>query len=401
MLTLDKIYHAAFVLKNVARKTDLIKATKLSDTCELYLKTENLQETGSFKLRGAYYKISQLTDEEKARGIIACSAGNHAQGVAMAAARNVIKAMICMPDGAPLSKIEATKQMGAEICLVKGVYDDAYAKAIQLQEETGATFIHPFDDELVIAGQGTIGLEILDELEDLDAVVVPIGGGGLISGIAFAIKHLNPDIKIYGVQAAGAASMFESRKAGAPVMLDSAATFADGIAVKQPGENTFRIIEEYVDDIVTVTEDEIAASILALIEKQKVIAEGAGAVAVTAVMFDKLPVRGQKVACVVSGGNIDVNILSRVITRGLVTSGRNVNLTIALTDKPGQLQEVSEIIAGCGGNVVAVHHDRADANMAITSCFLKLALETRDHQQIQEIKKRLTEAGFSLVTERV
>ena len=401
MLTLDKIYHAAFVLKNVARKTDLIKATKLSDTCELYLKTENLQETGSFKLRGAYYKISQLTDEEKARGIIACSAGNHAQGVAMAAARNGIKAMICMPDGAPLSKIEATKQMGAEICLVKGVYDDAYAKAIQLQEETGATFIHPFDDELVIAGQGTIGLEILDELEDLDAVVVPIGGGGLISGIAFAIKHLNPDIKIYGVQAAGAASMFGSRKAGAPVMLDSAATFADGIAVKQPGENTFRIIEEYVDDIVTVTEDEIAASILALIEKQKVIAEGAGAVAVTAVMFDKLPVRGQKVACVVSGGNIDVNILSRVITRGLVTSGRNVNLTIALTDKPGQLQEVSEIIAGCGGNVVAVHHDRADANMAITSCFLKLALETRDHQQIQEIKKRLTKAGFSLVTERV
>ena len=401
MLTLDKIYHAAFVLKNVARKTDLIKATKLSDTCELYLKTENLQETGSFKLRGAYYKISQLTDEEKARGIIACSAGNHAQGVAMAAARNGIKAMICMPDGAPLSKIEATKQMGAEICLVKGVYDDAYAKALQLQEETGATFIHPFDDELVIAGQGTIGLEILDELEELDAVVVPIGGGGLISGIAFAIKHLNPDIKIYGVQAAGAASMFESRKAGTPVMLDSAATFADGIAVKQPGENTFRIIDEYVDDIVTVTEDEIAASILALIEKQKVIAEGAGAVAVTAVMFDKLPVRGQKVACVVSGGNIDVNILSRVITRGLVTSGRNVNLTIALTDKPGQLQEVSEIIAGCGGNVVAVHHDRADANMAITSCFLKLALETRDHQQIQEIKNRLAEAGFSLVTERV
>ena len=401
MLTLDKIYHAAFVLKNVARKTDLIKATKLSDTCELYLKTENLQETGSFKLRGAYYKISQLTDEEKARGIIACSAGNHAQGVAMAAARNGIKAMICMPDGAPLSKIEATKQMGAEICLVKGVYDDAYAKALQLQEETGATFIHPFDDELVIAGQGTIGLEILDELEELDAVVVPIGGGGLISGIAFAIKHLNPDIKIYGVQAAGAASMFESRKAGTPVMLDSAATFADGIAVKQPGENTFRIIDEYVDDIVTVTEDEIAASILALIEKQKVIAEGAGAVAVTAVMFDKLPVRGKKVACVVSGGNIDVNILSRVITRGLITSGRNVNLTIALTDKPGQLQEVSEIIAGCGGNVVAVHHDRADANMAITSCFLKLALETRDHQQIQEIKNRLAEAGFSLVTERV
>lgn len=401
MLTLDKIYHAAFVLKNVARKTDLIKASKLSDKCELYLKTENLQETGSFKLRGAYYKISQLSDEEKARGIIACSAGNHAQGVAMAASHNGIKAMICMPDGAPISKIEATKQLGAEICLVKGAYDDAYAKALQLQEETGATLIHPFDDDEVIAGQGTIGLEILDELEDLEAIVVPIGGGGLISGIAYAVKHLNPNIKVYGVQASGSASMYESRIAGHPIMLENAATFADGIAVKQPGDTTFKIVEEYVDDIVTVTEDEIAASILALIEKQKVIAEGAGAVAVTAVMFDKLPVEGKKVACVVSGGNIDVNILSRVITRGLVTSGRNANLTIALTDKPGQLQEVSEIIAECGGNVVAVHHDRGDANMAITSCFLKMALETRDHEQIKEIKNRLSEAGFTLVTERV
>jgi len=401
MLTLDKIYHAAYVLKNVARKTDLIKATKLSDKCELYLKTENLQETGSFKLRGAYYKISQLTDEEKSKGIIACSAGNHAQGVAMAATQNGIKAKICMPDGAPISKIEATKQLGAEVCLVKGVYDDAYAHAISLKEESGATFIHPFDDELVIAGQGTIGLEILDELEDLDAVVVPIGGGGLISGVAFAIKHLNPNIKVYGVQAAGAASMFESRLAGKPITLESAATFADGIAVKQPGENTYNIISEYVDDIVTVSEDEIAASILALIEKQKVIAEGAGAVAVTAVMFDKLPVQGKKVACIVSGGNIDVNILSRVITRGLVTSGRNANLTIALTDKPGQLMEVSNIIASCGGNEVSVHHDRADANMAITSCFLKLGLETRDQEQIDEIKHALAEAGFKLVTERV
>ena len=401
MLSLDKIYHAAFVLKNVARKTDLIKATKLYDKCDLYLKTENLQETGSFKLRGAYYKISQLTDEEKARGIIACSAGNHAQGVAMAAAHNGIKAMICMPDGAPISKIEATKQLGADICLVKGAYDDAYAHALRIQEETGATFIHPFNDDEVIAGQGTIGLEILDELEDVDAVVVPVGGGGLISGVAYAVKHLNPNIKVYGVQAAGSASIYESIAAGKPVMLENAATFADGIAVKQPGDITFGIVSEYVDEIVTVTEDEIAASILALIEKQKVIAEGAGAVAVTAVMFDKLPVEGKKVACVVSGGNIDVNILSRVITRGLVTSGRNANLTIALTDKPGQLQEVSEIIADCGGNVVAVHHDRADANMAITSCFLKIALETRDHDQINEIKNRLSHAGFTLVTERV
>jgi len=401
MLTLDKIYHARFVLKNVARNTDLIRATKLSDKCELYLKTENLQETGSFKLRGAYYKISQLSEEEKAHGIVASSAGNHAQGVAMAASQSGIKSTICMPDGAPLSKVEATKQLGAEVCLVNGVYDDAYAKALQIQEETGATFIHPFDDEEVIAGQGTIGLEILDQLEDVDAVVVPIGGGGLISGVAYAIKQLNPKIKVYGVQAAGAAGMFESYRAGKLITLDSAATFADGIAVKHPGDLTFELVEKYVDDIVTVTEDEIAASILALIEKQKVIAEGAGAVAVTAVLFDKLPVAGKKVVCIVSGGNIDVNILSRVIQRGLVTSGRSFNITIALTDKPGQLQEVSEIIARCGGNVVAVHHDRADVNMAITSCFLKLALETRDREQIEQIKKELTEAGFDLVSERV
>ena len=401
MLTLDKIYHAAFVLKKVARKTDLIRATKLSKQCELYLKTENLQETGSFKLRGAYYKISQLTEEEKSRGIIACSAGNHAQGVAMAATQSGIQSLICMPDGAPISKVEATKQLGAEVRLVKGAYDDAYATALQLQEDTGATFIHPFDDDEVIAGQGTIGLEILDELENPDAVVVPIGGGGLISGVAYAIKHLTPNVKIYGVQAAGAASMVKSQQEGTPITLDQAETFADGIAVKHPGDITYQLVEQYVDEIVTVSEDEIAAAILALIEKQKVIAEGAGAVSVAAVLFHKLPVEGKKVVCIVSGGNIDVNILSRVITRGLLTSGRNVSLTIALTDKPGQLQEVSEIIARCGGNVVSVHHDRSDANMAITSCFLKLGLETRDHAQIVQIQKELTQAGFHLVSERV
>lgn len=401
MLTLDKIYHAAFVLKKVARKTDLIKATKLSDQCELYLKTENLQETGSFKLRGAYYKISQLTDEEKHHGILACSAGNHAQGVAMAATQSGIPSLICMPDGAPISKVEATKQLGAEVRLVKGAYDDAYATALRLQEETGATFIHPFDDDQVIAGQGTIGLEILDQLENPDAVVVPIGGGGLISGVAYAVKHLNPNVKVYGVQAARAASMVASQAEGAPITLERADTFADGIAVKHPGDLTYRLVSEYVDEIVTVTEDEIAAAILALLEKQKVIAEGAGAVGVAAVLFDKLPVRGKKVVCIVSGGNIDVNILSRVITRGLVTSGRNVTLTIALADKPGQLQEVSEIIARCGGNVVSVHHDRGEANMAITSCFLKLGLETRDQAQIDQIKNELTQAGFQLVADRV
>ena len=220
MLTLDKIYHAAFVLKDVARKTDLIEAPRLSKDCQLYLKTENLQVTGSFKVRGAYYKISQLSKEERDKGVIACSAGNHAQGVALAATRRGIKSIVCMPDGAPIMKVENTKNLGAEVCLVPGTYDDAHDRAVELQQETGMTFIHPYDDELVIAGQGTIGLEILDELEDPDAVVVPIGGGGLISGVAYAIKHLNPKVKVYGVQAAGAASMVESQKAGEPIMLD-------------------------------------------------------------------------------------------------------------------------------------------------------------------------------------
>ncbi len=397
MLTLDKIYQAAFVLKQVARKTDLIYAQKLSGDNQIYLKTENLQVTGSFKLRGAYYKISQLTDEQRAAGILACSAGNHAQGVALAATRMGAKSVICMPDGAPISKVEATRALGAEVCLVPGAYDDAYEHARKLEQETHATFIHPFNDEEVIAGQGTIGLEILEQLGDVDAVVVPIGGGGLIAGVAYAVKALRPEVKVYGVQAENASAMAQSLHEHKIVSLDRVATFADGIAVKRPGDLTFSLIEQYVDDIVTVTEDEIATAILSLIEKQKLIAEGAGAVSVAAAMFGKLPIKGKKVVCLVSGGNIDVNILSRVITRGLVTSGRNTTLQIALEDKPGQLEGVSRIISRCGGNVVSVHHERSDANMPVASCYLKIGLETRDFTQIDDIKRSLTEAGFTLV----
>ena len=401
MLTLDKIYHAKFILKQVARKTDLIAAPHLCPDTDLYLKTENLQVTGSFKVRGAYYKISQLTAEERAKGVIACSAGNHAQGVALAATRMGIRSVVCMPDGAPIMKVESTKRLGAEVELVKGTYDDAHDRAVELQQQTGMTFIHPYDDERVIAGQGTIGLEILDQLPDVDAVIVPVGGGGLIAGVAFAIKSLRPEVKVYGVQAAGAASMERAFHAGQYQTLDRVDTFADGIAVKTPGEITFQMAESYVDDIVTVSEDEIAAAILALMENQKLMAEGAGATPVAAALFGKLPLAGKKTVCLISGGNIDVNILSRVITRGLVMSGRKVNLMIALEDKPGQLTRVSDIISACGANVISVHHDRADTNMAITSCFLKLGLETRNMAQIDEIKQRLTEAGFALVNERV
>lgn len=400
MLSLDKIYHAAFILKSVARKTDLIAAPHLSEGNNLYLKTENLQVTGSFKVRGAYYKISQLTPEEASKGVIACSAGNHAQGVALAATSMGIKSVICMPDGAPIMKVENTKRLGAQVELVPGAYDEAHDRAVQLQEETGMTFIHPYDDELVIAGQGSIGLEILDQLPDVEAVIVPIGGGGLISGVAFAIKSLRPEVKVYGVQAAGASSMYNAFHDHKYETLEHVSTFADGIAVKTPGENTYELISKYVDDIVTVSEDEIATAILTLIEKQKLIAEGAGATPVAAALFDKLPIKGKKTVCVVSGGNIDVNILSRVITRGQVTSGRRVNLVIMLEDRPGQLLKVSEIISQCGANVVGVHHNRSDANMAITGCFLKLELETRDAAQIKEIEDKLTAAGFKLVSDQ-
>ena len=397
MLTLDKIYHASFVLKSVARKTDLIAAPHLSEGLDLYLKTENLQVTGSFKLRGAYYKISQLTPEEAAKGVIACSAGNHAQGVALAATKMGIKSVICMPDGAPIMKVENTKRLGAQVELVPGAYDEAHDRAVQIQEETGMTFIHPYDDELVMAGQGSIGLEILDQLPDVEAVIVPIGGGGLISGVAFAIKSLRPDVKIYGVQAAGAASMFNAFKDHKYETLSSVNTFADGIAVKTPGENTYEMICKYVDDIVTVSEDEIATAILSLIEKQKLIAEGAGATPVAAAIFNKLPIKGKKTVCLVSGGNIDVNILSRVITRGQITTGRKADLVIALDDRPGQLRQVSEIVSSCGANVVGVQHNRSDVNMPITGCYLKLELETRDQAQIEEIKTKLLAAGFNLL----
>ena len=395
-LTLDKVYHAAFVLKDVIRKTDIIPATRLSDTCKVYLKTECLQVTGSFKVRGAYYKISQLSEEEKKRGVIACSAGNHAQGVALAATRSGVKSLICLPDGAPISKVESTKALGAEVCLVKGVYDDAYAKALELKDKDGYTFIHPFDDVDVIAGQGTIGLEILDQLSDVDAIVVPVGGGGLISGLAFAVKSLRPDVKVYGVQAAGAPSMFNAMRDHKIETLESVSTIADGIAVKTPGEHTFEYVSKYVDGIVTVTEDEICSAILALIEKQKMIAEGAGAVSVAAVMFDKVPVKGKKVCCLVSGGNIDVTILSRVIKRGLLKSGRTYSVCIELMDKPGQLKEVSRIIADLGGNVIAVHHERGNESSDINGCFLRILMETRNFEHIKAIKQALLDAGFKL-----
>lgn len=399
MLTLDLIYRAAFALKDLARKTTIINSPSLSHStgASIWLKTENLQLTGSFKLRGAAFKISQLSDEEKKRGVIACSAGNHAQGVALAATRNNIHSVICLPDGAPISKVEATKGYGAQVVMVPGVYDDAYREALRLRDEMGYTFIHPFDDDYVIAGQGTIGLEILDEFPEVQAVIVPVGGGGLISGIAYAVKTLRPDVKVYGVQAAGAASMVNAIRDNKIITLDSVTTIADGIAVKQPGETTFEMCRKYVDEIVTVTDDEIAAAILALIEKQKLISEGAGAVSVAAAMFDKLPIKDLNTVCVVSGGNVDVTILSRIINRGLQRSGRMCRLDLALADKPGQLRDVSRIIADHGGNVINVLHEHGGNGTNINDCVLRLEMETRNYEHIEEIRSSLTNEGFTLI----
>lgn len=397
MLTLEKIYHARYVLKDAVRQTDLIPALKIRQGVNVYLKTENLQRTGSFKIRGAYYKISQLSEEEKRHGVIACSAGNHAQGVALAAAESGIPAVICLPEGAPISKVEATRSYGADVVLVPGVYDDAYARAIELQHERGYTFIHPFDDELVIAGQGTIGLEILDQLDEVDAVVVPVGGGGLISGIAYAIKTLRPDVKVYGVQSEGAASMARSLDEEKIVCLEEVRTIADGIKVKEPGDHTFDLCSRYVDEIVTVSDDEVAGAILQLIETQKLITEGAGAVSVAAVMYDKIPVEGKNVVCVLSGGNIDVTILSKVIERGLLKSGRSDTLAIQLADQPGQLAKVSSILAALNANVVSVQYEKASEGSSITDCVLRLNIETRDADHIQEVHQTLEQNGFCLL----
>ena len=395
MLSLDKVFNAPSVLKDIVRETGLVRAYGIAPECTLYLKPENLQITGSFKVRGSAFKIAMLSEEEKARGVVACSAGNHAQGVALAATKNGIKSIICLPDTAPISKVEATKGFGAEVCLVEGCYDDAYQRSLELRDQHGYTFVHPFDDENVIAGQGTIALEVLNDLDDIDAIVVPVGGGGLVSGIAYTVKQIRPNVKVYGVQVSGAPSMYDSVQAGEIRSLDSVSTIADGIAVKRPGDNTYELVREYVDGIALVSDDEVASAILALIEKQKMIAEGAGAAAVAAVMFNKFDLKGKKVVAIVSGGNIDVTSLSRVIDRGLRNSGRSSSLLIELIDKPGQLKEISRIIADCGGNVTGVHYEKGNTE-SVNGCFLRIEMETRDFAHVELITRSLRSEGFKL-----
>ncbi|MBP3736621.1 MAG: threonine ammonia-lyase [Lachnospiraceae bacterium] len=392
MLTLDKIYDAAGALSGTVRKTPIYPAQKIADN--LYTKMENLQFTGSFKIRGGFNKIRLLTKEERMRGVIACSAGNHAQGIAYSATQLGIRSIICMPKGAPISKVEATKGYGAEVVLVPGSYDDAAAEAQRLSESEGYTFAHPFDDEYVMAGQGTIGLEILEQLQDVSQIVCPVGGGGLISGIALAVKSLRPSCRVIGVQAERISPMARSLEEGCIVTVPDAQTIADGIHVLRPGDHTFDIVRQYVDDIVTVTEDEIAAAILSLIEAQKTVAEGAGATPVAACMLGKVDLSRGKTVCVVSGGNVDVTTLSRIITRGLTKSGRIVEITTLIPDRPGMLVEVLSTIAETGANVLTINHSREAQHYEVNSCVVSMILETRDEVHIWQILHALQEKGY-------
>ena len=361
----------------------------------VFLKLENLQMTGSFKERGALNKIATLTQEQAKHGVIAASAGNHAQGVAYHATRRGIRAVIVMPLTTPLVKVTATKGFGAEVVLHGGNYDEACAEATRLCEEQGMTFIHPFDDPLVMAGQGTIGLELLEQVEDLQAVVVPIGGGGLIGGIACAVKEIKPSVRVIGVQTSRLPSMRDAIAAQAPVTLEPATTIADGIAVRRAGEVTFPVVAKYVDEIVTVDEDEIASAILTLLEREKTLAEGAGATALAALLQRRtsLP-EGTRTAVLVCGGNIDVTLLSRIIERGLVQDGRLIRLRIHLLDRPGALADLTQLIAKYRANIVDTLHNRAYYGVNLGSTVIDITMETRGREQVEELLNALTAEGY-------
>lgn len=400
-VTIDDIRKAQDTIKDIVKRTDILESTKLSllTNANIYYKCENLQKTGSFKVRGACNKIANLTEEEKSKGVIASSAGNHAQGVALGAKMNNIEATIVMPSTAPLAKVTATKSYGANVVLEGLVYDDAYAKAVEIQKETGATFIHPFNNEHVMAGQGTIALEIFEQLNsEVDTILCPIGGGGIIAGVAVAAKALNPNVKVIGVQTSNIPSMQESVKNGEVTTAFKAATIADGIAVKTPGDATFEIIKELVDEVITVTEEEIAQGMLFLLEHQKIVSEGAGAVSTAALLSKKYqPTEGEKVVCIVSGGNVDVNTLYRVIGVGLAKEGRRYSFSTTMTDKPGGFLELIRIISENNANILNANQTRLSSGGAIGKQSAEFILETFDHEHIAKIKSEIEAAGFDIV----
>jgi threonine dehydratase len=365
----------------------------------VYLKLDNLQRTGAFKERGALNKLLTLTPEERLRGVIAASAGNHAQGVAYHAGRLGVRTQICMPLTTPLIKASATKSYGAEVVLHGANYDEACEEAVRRSHQFGMTFVHPFDDEVVIAGQGTMGLEILQQVPDIEAVVAPIGGGGLIAGVACAVKETNPKVRVIGVQPARLPSMKVAIAEGHPVTLSPAATIADGIAVRRAGEKTLPLIQKYVDDIVTVDEEEIANAILLLLEREKTLAEGAGAAAIAALINHKTPLSGKKVAALVCGGNIDVSLLSRIMERGLVKDGRLVRLRVHLPDYPGALHRLTGILAQHRANIVETSYDRAYYGVNLGDTAIDITMETRGPDHIAELLSALSASGY--VHERI
>ena len=398
ILTLKDIQKARETIKDIINKTDLLESVKLSNyaNANVYLKCENLQKTGSFKVRGACNKIANLTDEEKANGVIASSAGNHAQGVALGAKMSGIKSTIVMPSTAPLAKVSATKGYGANVVLEGIVYDDAYAKAVEIQKETGATFLHPFNDKYVMAGQGTIALEIFEQLNDkVDTILCPVGGGGLIAGIATAAKALNQNVKVIGVQTANIPSMKESFANGKVTsIINAKQSIADGISVLTPGDLTFDIAKDLVDEVVVIEEDEIAEAVLFLMENQKVVSEGSGAVTTAAILSGKYkPSENENVVCIISGGNIDVNVLNKIVARGLSKTGRRFTFNTDIQDKPGGLAELTRILSKLDANII-------QANLSATNDLGRLkahmVIETFDHKHIEKIIEAIEKAGFHI-----
>ena len=394
--TIAGVYQAARQLEAVARKTALIPSDYFSEISgnQVFLKPENLQHTGAFKLRGAYNKISQLTEEERKKGVITASAGNHAQGVAFAAQRLGVKAVICMPATTPILKVEGTKALGAEVVLHGDGFDDAYAYSLELQKKHGYVYVHPFNDLQVLLGQGTTALEIIDACKDIDAILVPIGGGGFASGVALATKLVNPSIKVIGVEPENAACMKKALEADKIVTLGSADTVADGCAVKTAGTLTFEFCKKYLDDIITVSEMEIMGALLSLIEKHKLIAEGAGVLSLAA--LSKLPFKGKKVAAIVSGGNIDISMISALIEKALIARSRVFCFAVPLPDKPGQLFNISRILAEQNANVIELNHNQAKVTDSFKKVILEVTCETHNEEHVQRIVAALNKNGYEV-----
>lgn len=396
MITLNDIKDAKKRLENTISKTPLMKAPILSKekSAQIYLKEDNLQITGSFKLRGAFNKVAMLDSAKREAGVVAASAGNHAQGLAFAAQYFGCVATIFMPEATPLTKVTGVKSYGANVVLTGENFDEAYASAIKFAKDNNKEFVHPFADDEVIAGQGTIALEILESIENIDQIIVPIGGGGLVSGIAIAAKSINPNIKITGVVASGAKGMKESFEARMPIDSSSVRTIADGIAVRDVTPKLLDIILEYVDEIIEVSDNETANAILFLLEKHKLMVEGAGAVSVAAIMHDKVDIAGKKVCAVVSGGNIDVTMLSLIIEKGLIKSHRKMNLIVTLMDKPGALMKLTELFTKCSANIVQIDFDRNSLKLEFGEAHVTIALETKGKEHQEQISEKLKQEGF-------